>query len=130
MGQLSKKTGLEVFAEQFADSPQLLSFVEANFGGEALANIRQDLLDSADASGFSLRHWVESLRTLRAWLDARNLVMPIEDELGYVRCAGEAAGTGTNLTYLPGLVTDMLETYGCERAEPPGTDEVDPAGDD
>lgn len=125
MGNSSKTTGIAIFADQFADSPQLLSFIEANFGSEEQAAIRQDLLDSADASEFSLRHWVESLRTLRAWLDARGLAMSAEDEIGYVHCAGEAAGHGSNLSYLPALVSDMLETYGCERAEPRHASESD-----
>lgn len=118
MVEFSKVVGIDVFKEQFADSPQLLSFLEANFGGAEREESRRTLLESADSSEFSLRQWVESMRTLRAWLDARGLVMSIEDELGYVCCAGEAAGPGSNLTYLPGLVADMLEAYGCDRAEP------------
>lgn len=115
-----RREGLEmgVFAEQCANSPQLLSFLEANFGGSENAAIRQTLLEAADSSDFSLRQWVESLRTLRAWLDARGLILPVEDELGYIGCAAEAAGAGSNLSYLPALVTEMLETYGCDRAEP------------
>ena len=53
---------------------------------------------------------------MRAWLDARSLQLPIEDQLGYICCAGESAGAGANLTHLPPLVADMLEAYGCERA--------------
>jgi hypothetical protein len=118
MGNLSRTTGIKIFAEQFADSPQLLSFIEANFGTAEHEAVRKDLLESADESEFSLRQWVESLRILRSWLDARGLSMLVEDELGYVHCASESAGSGSNLTYLPGLVSEMLETYGCERAEP------------
>lgn len=109
-----------IFKEQFSNSPQLLSFIEANFGGPEREESRRRLLELADSSEFTLRQWVESMRTVRAWLDTRDLVMSIEDELGYVCCAGEAAGPGSNLTYLPGLVSDMLEAYGCERAEPRG----------
>lgn len=118
MSELSKVLGTEVFTEHFANSPKLLAFVEANFGGAAHESVRRDLLNAADSSEFSLRQWVDSLRTLRAWLDARGLVMSVEDELGYVCCAGEAAGPGANLSYLPELVADMLNTFGCERAEP------------
>lgn len=125
MEDSAKTTGIAIFAEQFADSPHLMSFIEANFGTAEQAAIRQDLLDSADASDFSLRQWVESLRTLRSWLDARGLAMSAEDEIGYVHCASEAAGQGSNLTYLPALVSDMLETYGCERAEPRSADGID-----
>ncbi|TVP80634.1 MAG: hypothetical protein EA353_03465 [Puniceicoccaceae bacterium] len=118
MVEFTKIMGIEIFREQFADSPRLLSFIEANFSGTGNDAARQQLLDLADASDFSLRQWVESLRTLRAWLDARGLEMSIEDELGYVCCAGESAGAGSNLTHLPALVSEMLEAYGCERATP------------
>lgn len=118
MEERFKELGMGMFAEQFANSPQLLSFFGANFGGSENAAIRQTLLEAADSSDFSLRQWVESLRTLRAWLDARGLILPLEDELGYIGCAAEAAGAGSNLSYLPALVTEMLETYGCDRAEP------------
>ena len=125
MGEFSKPTGIALFVEQFADSPHLLSFFEANFGTAEQAAIRRDLLDASDASEFSLRQWVESLRTLRSWLDERGLTMSVEDEIGYIHCAGEVAGHSSHLTYLPALVTDMLETYGCERAVPRCASETD-----
>ncbi|MDQ8194715.1 hypothetical protein QEH59_09775 [Coraliomargarita sp. SDUM461004] len=118
MVEIIDSLGAEVFKQQFADSPQLLAFLEANFTGAERAAVRQQLFNSTDESAYSLRQWVESLRTVRAWLDARGLEMSLEDELGYVCCAGEAAGAGANLTHLPTLVADMLESYGCERAEP------------
>lgn len=117
MVEFIERLGAEVFKGQFGDSPQLLSFLEANFTGVENAGARHELLEFTDESVFSLRQWVESLRTVRAWLDARGLEMSIEDELGYVHCAGEAAGAGANLTHLPALVAEMLESYGCERAE-------------
>ncbi|MGZ0654230.1 hypothetical protein ACWPKO_00190 [Coraliomargarita sp. W4R53] len=118
MVEIINSLGVDVFKAQFGDSPQLLSFLEANFAGAENAERRQQLLDSTDESLFSLRQWVESLRTVRAWLEARGLEMSIEDELGYVCCAGDAAGAGANLTHLPALVADMLDSYGCDRAEP------------
>lgn len=121
----SKESGLAVLTGQLADSPHLLSFVEANFGAVEQKGMRQNLLESADASEFSLRQWVESLHTLRSWLDAQGLAMSAEDELGYVHCAAEVAGPGSNLTYLPALVSDMLQSYGCERAEPHRAGETD-----
>lgn len=108
--------GIEIFQEQFADSPKLLAYLEANFSGGENVALRGQLLEAADESSFSLRQWVESLRTLQSWLDARSLEMPVADQIGYVSCAGESAGSGSNLTHLPALVADMLETYGCERA--------------
>lgn len=116
MVDVIESPGTEKFQEQFADSPKLLAYLEANFSGGDNAALRARLLEAADESAFSLRQWVESLRTLQSWLDARGLDMPVAEQLGYVGCAGESAGPGANLTHLPALVADMLEAYGCERA--------------
>lgn len=121
MVEIQDSLGAESFKEQFAGSPQLLSFLEANFSGPDNAEARELLLTTSDESTFSLRQWVEGLRTIRAWLDARGLELPAGDEIGYVCCAGEAAGAGANLTSLPALVSDMLEAYGCERAVKKGS---------
>jgi hypothetical protein len=112
--------GTDIFRREFADSPKLLAYLEANFSGDSQMSIRAQLLEAADESDFSLRQWVESLRTIQCWLDARGLAMPLEDQIGYICCASESAASGANLTHLPALVADMLEAYGCERA-----DEVD-----
>lgn len=120
MGNLSDNFGVGSLKEQFAGSPQLLSFLEANFLVPANVVARELLLTASDESTFSLHQWVESLRILRAWLDARGLEMAAEDEIGYVCCASEASGAGAVLTLLPALVSDMLETYGCERATKKG----------
>jgi hypothetical protein len=106
----------ERIRRQFVDSPQLLAFLEANFIGSVNAAALNALLLNADESAFSLPHWVEALCTLRNWLNARGLEMSLEDEIGYVSCAVEAAGAGANLSYLPALVDEMLQAYGCERA--------------
>lgn len=108
--------GAEAFKKQFAGSPHLLAFLEANFSGSENAEAREQLLSSTDESDFNLRQWVEALRTLRAWLDARGLEMATEDEIGYVCCAGASAGSGANLSSLPAIVSEMLEAYGCDRA--------------
>jgi len=118
MVDMTESLGGDVFKEQFADSPQMFSFFEANFTGAENAVARAQLLEATDESAFSLRQWIESLCAVRAWLDTRGLYMSIEDQLGYVCCAGDAAGAGANLTHLPTLVADMLEAYGCERALP------------
>lgn len=116
MVEIIESLGEKAFKQQFADSPKLLALLEANFSGAENAVARHQLLELTDESAFSLRQWIESFRTMRAWLDARGLHMPIEDELGYICCAAESAGAGANLTHLPSLVADMLEAYGCERA--------------
>lgn len=116
MVDVIESISMEVFREQFGDSPKLLAYLEANINGVAKADQRRRLLEAADESAFPLRQWVESLRALQSWLDARGLEMPVDDQIGYVCCADESAGAGANMTQLPALVADMLEAYGCERA--------------
>ena len=108
--------GADIFNEQFADSPQLVAFLEAHFDGSENTLARRQLLEAADESEFSLHQWVESLSIVKTWLDVRGLALAMGEQIGYVRCAGEAAGAGASLTRLPSLVAEMLEAYGCERA--------------
>lgn len=108
--------GADIFNEQFADSPQLVTFLESHFDGIENTLARRQLLEAADESEFSLHQWVESLSIVKTWLDVRGLVLAMGDQIGYVCCAGEAAGAGASLTHLPSLVAEMLEAYGCERA--------------
>ena len=116
MFEIIECIGADIFSEQFGDSPQLVAFLEAHFAGIENAPARRQLLEAADESEFSLHQWVESLSIAQAWLDARGLELAIGEQIGYVCCAGEAAGAGASLTHLPSLVAEMLETYGCERA--------------
>ena len=44
--------------------------------------------------------------------------MPMDEQLGYVSCACETSEASAHLSYLPALVDEMLELYGCERAQP------------
>ena len=108
--------GADIFNEQFADSPQLVAFLESHFDGIENTLARRQLLEAVDESEFSLHQWVESLSIVKTWLDVRGLVLAMGDQIGYVCCAGEAAGAGASLTHLPSLVAEMLEAYGCERA--------------
>ena len=116
MFEIIESIGADIFSEQFGDSPQLVAFLEAHFAGIENAPAMRQLLEAADESEFSLHQWVESLSIAQAWLDARGLELAIGEQIGYVCCAGEAAGAGASLTHLPSLVAEMLETYGCERA--------------
>lgn len=116
MVDMVEDIGIELFKKQFGDSPKLLAYLEANMSGDAKAAPRRQLLEAADESIFPLRQWIESLRTLQSWLDARGLELPLDDQLGYVCCAAESAVAGANLTQLPVLLADLLEAYGCERA--------------
>ena len=108
--------GADIFNEQFADSPQLVVFLEAHFNGIENNSVRRQLLEAVDVGEFSLQQWVESLSIVHSWLDARGLELAMAEQIGYVCCAGEAAGAGASLTHLPSLVAEMLEAYGCERA--------------
>lgn len=74
-------------------------------------------LESVDASDFSLKQWIEAFRVLGEWLDSRGLELEWQDRVGYVSCAADSAGASSNLTDLPVIVIEMLETYGCDRAE-------------
>ena len=87
-----------------------------DFAGVENAEVWHQLLEATDESEFSLHQWVDSLSIVIAWLDSRGLELAMKEQISYVCCAGEAAGAGANLTHLPSLVTEMLETYGCERA--------------
>ncbi|MBH78349.1 MAG: hypothetical protein CML15_02020 [Puniceicoccaceae bacterium] len=116
MDEIIERLGIDIFNEQFADSPKLVALLEAYFAGVENAEVWHQLLEATDESEFSLHQWVDSLSIVIAWLDSRGLELAMKEQIGYVCCAGEAAGAGANLTHLPSLVTEMLETYGCERA--------------
>ena len=116
MDEIVERLGIDIFNQQFADSPKLVVLLEAYFAGVENTEARHQLLEATDESEFSLHQWVDSLSVVMAWLDSRGLELAMEEQIGYVCCAGEAAGAGANLTHLPSLVAEMLETYGCERA--------------
>ena len=116
MDEIIERLGIDIFNEQFADSPKLVALLEAYFAGVENAEVWHQLLEATDESEFSLHQWVDSLSIVIAWLESRGLELAMKEQIGYVCCAGEAAGAGANLTHLPSLVTEMLETYGCERA--------------
>lgn len=97
-------------------SPKLVAFADAQFGlGRDVQ--RDQLLTYVDDSDFSLLDWMEALKLLGHWLDAHDQSMELEDQLGYVSCAVEAAGADARMEHLPSLVSDMLHRYGCERAQ-------------
>ena len=118
MDEIVERLGIDIFNQQFGDSPKLVVLLEAYFAGVENTEARHQLLEATDESEFSLHQWVDSLSIVIAWLDSRGLELAMEEQIGYICCAGEAAGAGANLTHLPSLVAEMLETYGCERATP------------
>ncbi len=107
------------FKLRFGDSPTSIAYVDATFG-EADDDLRAEFLETIDESDFPPRQWVESLRIIGEWLDARGLGFSLRDRIGYIGCAAESAGAGSNLEHLPSLVHEMLERHGCERAESRG----------
>jgi len=115
MTKFTDKIGGELFVKQFAGSPASLAYMEANFG-DADPAIIDALLELVDEGEYSLRDWIEALREIGHWLDAREMEMAMMDQLGYISCASVSAGAGANLSHLPSLVDDMLQMYGCERA--------------
>jgi hypothetical protein len=121
MLDFSNADDTDALSRVLADAPALRHFYEAHLGGREQADARRSLLELADSSAFSTRQWIESLSILHTWLSTRALTLPIEDAIGYVSCAAESAGPAANLSDLPSLVTEMLEAYGCERAEPRDT---------
>ncbi|MGB0743565.1 MAG: hypothetical protein ACPGSB_03465 [Opitutales bacterium] len=101
------------FIKQFADSPARLAWVEACLSEPNRARV---LVDTADESVYNLCQWVDAFIVLGQWMDARALRADFKNQLGYVQCACEAAGSGAGLTPLSALVSEMLDSYGFECA--------------
>ena len=88
--------------------------MEANFSGQNAAYLEL-LSERVDESAYDLRSWVKSLSIMGHWLDARSLILSMEDQLAYVCCAAEA-GAASSCEQLPSLVGELLDQYGCEQA--------------
>jgi len=110
------KMGIEAFREQFADSPSVLAWLEANFAQGANQELILPLLGDVDESAYSLREWIDAFLVMAEWLDKNGLTASLEDQIGFLCCASGAAGSSANLTALPELVIDLLDSYGFERA--------------
>jgi len=107
---------LERFHADLGNSPTRIAFVEATFS-EADDRLREDFVTMVDESPFSLKQWLDALKMMGEWLDARGLKLPLRDRLGYISCAADSAGPAGGMDHLPSLVEEMLNQYGCERAE-------------
>ena len=110
-----KEIGMDAFMREFADSPKSLAWVEANLE-DSDDEVLSSFLDEVNDSHYSLRQWIDALIVVGHWLDARGLAASLQDRIGFVSCANAAAGAGANLTPLSALVSDMLDSYGFERA--------------
>ncbi|MFU8848009.1 MAG: hypothetical protein ACNA77_04750 [Opitutales bacterium] len=94
---------------QLSDSPKRLCWVEAYLTEQESVSA---LLDAVDDSPYDLRQWVDAFIVLGQWMEVRGLRASFAEQLGYVGCACEAAGSGANLTPLPAIVGEMLDAYG------------------
>ena len=110
-----KEKNIESLRQQFSDSPAQLAWVEANLTDPERV---QALLERVDESPYGVSQWIDAFVVVWQWLDPRGLQAAFQDQLGYVDCACEAAGAGANLTLLPDLVREMLDSYGFECAQP------------
>lgn len=108
-----KKRLMDHRLKQFSDSPERLAWAEAHLSDQASARA---VLDAADDSPYGLGQWVDAFILLGQWLEARGRRATLADQLGYVGCACEAAGSGAQLTTLPATVREMLDEYGFDCA--------------
>ena len=88
MFEIIECIGADIFSEQFADSPQLVAFLEAHFAGIENTSARRQLLKAADESEFSFHQWVSRSVSQKAWLDARGLELAMGEQIGYVLLRG------------------------------------------
>lgn len=110
-----KENALESFLKQFADSPARLAWVEAYLSDPEPA---RELLSAIDESPYGLPQWVDAFIVMGEWLDAHGKSSAFQEQLGYLHCACEAAGAGANFTTLSTVLSEMLETYGFDQAQP------------
>lgn len=104
---------LEPLFRKLSNSPKRLSWVEAYLLEQESVSA---LLDAVDESPYGLGQWIDAFIVVGQWMEVRGLRASFQEQLGYVGCACEAAGTGANLTTLPGIVSEMLDEYGFEGA--------------
>lgn len=103
------------FRKSFIGSPELLVYLDAKFGDEDRGDFNE-LLESIDESEFSARAWIEALIIFEDWLQEKSLDLSIADQIAYICCSVESVRAGGSLEYLPTVVTEMLEQYGCANA--------------
>jgi len=113
---LLKVMTFDQFKTTFGASPTQVAFIEATFA-DADDELRDEFATTVDESAFSPAQWVDALRMMGEWLDARSLKLDLRDRIGYVSCAADSAGPTGGMDHLPSLVEEMLARYGCERAE-------------
>lgn len=97
------------------ESPSLLAYLDTHFGRVA-SHLPDLLLTEAEESPYPLCEWLEALHQFDKWLKAHGLILPIENQIGYIACAAQAGAAYANLTQLPAQLAEMLENYGCDEA--------------
>ena len=103
--------------EQFGDAPTLVAWIEAHLN-EHGGTFSTTLTDAVDESPFALRQWVEALVVMGEWLQSRRHEADLDDQIGYVGCAGASVSSHPREESLPFLVEEMLAQYGFDRAKP------------
>jgi len=100
---------------QFSEAPARLGWVQAHL---ADPEVVEALLQAVDDSPYSLGQWIDAFVVLDQWLEAKSLSASIEDQMGYLHCVAEAAGSGAVWIRLEAFVSEMLAQYGFEHVRP------------
>lgn len=112
-----QQTRLDILLREGANSPAIVSYLKANFAG-ADADLADLLLNEAEDGPFPVYQWLEALLLFEEWLDIHGLVLPIENQIGYISCSASAGSAYATMTRLPMQVEEMLNSYGCDDAVP------------
>ena len=99
--------------QQFADSPARLAWIQKHSADEAVLS---DLLKEVDDSPYDVGQWVDAFIVIEDWLLTHVREASLADQLGYIHCTCEVAGSGANLTTLAAMVSEMLHNYGFDRS--------------
>jgi hypothetical protein len=110
-----KEINLARLIRQFSHSPAKIAWIEAYLSDQGTL---MALLDAVDDSPYSLSQWIDAFIVVGQWMEVRGLRASFGDQLGYVHCACESAGTGANLTTLSAVVSEMLDDYGFGFSQP------------
>ena len=76
------------------------------------ASFAERLFDSADASSFTLKQWIEAIAHLHQWLEERERDVSLAQSMEYLDCCAEMANTGLVSQTLSEILDDMLQKFG------------------
>jgi len=100
-----------------ASEPKRLERLAGRFH-EAGPQAAERFLEHVDESSYGFVAWVEGLEFFERWLERRGLDLPLPEQIEYLECCAASAPATPQLSPLPELVREMLDTYGCESARP------------